>query len=209
MSAGAGAPYTLTREVAEDDDAYSVTGDGNAEVASFTVAGAAQTAAGADLPVRRHLAAAGPGSKYSDSTVLSIACGKGVIDGLLHDALGNVLLWDDELGGVLRVVCRLRPGVSTGTLWRRGPLSPWRVVILLVFLLPGPGHVLSPWGCVVIALGQGHGEAHPCTPQVCTEASLSLPLGGANVFSPRGRPHKVHHPRKVTVQTRATLEERT
>ena len=98
--------------------------------------------------------------------------------------------------------------VSTGTLGRRGPLSPWRVVILLVPLLPGPGHVLSPWSCVVIALGQGHGDAHPCRPQVCTEASLSPPLGGASVFSPRGRPHKVHHPRKVTVQTWATLDDR-
>ena len=30
------------------------------------------------MPVRRLLAAAGPGSTYSDSTVLAIACGKGV-----------------------------------------------------------------------------------------------------------------------------------
>ena len=75
--------------------------------------------------------------------------------------------------------------------------------------LPGPGHILPPWGCVVVTLGQGHGEAHPYIPQACTEASLPPPLGGTSVFSHRGRPHEVHHPRKVTVQTSAKLEERT
>ena len=95
----------------------------------------------------------------------------------------EMLLWDDELGGVLRVVSSLRPGVSTGTLGRTGPLSPWRVVLLLVPLLPGPGHVLFPWGCVVIALGQGHDDAQTFVAKELSESSLPPPSSGSSVFA--------------------------
>ena len=70
------------------------------------------------------------------------------IFGVLHDALGITLLRDD-LDDLLAVCLRL--GVSAlGTLARRGRLSPWRVVLLLVPLLPGPGgKLVAPWSAIL------------------------------------------------------------
>ena len=112
------------------------------------------------------------------------------------------MMREDDLGAVLRVVLCLRHGVGAAVAMARCASSRAPP--------PGPCHSLSPVGAaLVITLGQGHGDAHPCMPQVCTEAWLSEALGGASVFGHRDRRHKVHHPRKVAVQTRATLEERT
>ena len=49
-------------------------------------------------------------------------------------------------------------------LGRRGLLSPWRVVLVLVPVLPGPGHDRSL--CAVVQLlGQGHRDGHPLMSQ--------------------------------------------
>ena len=148
MTACAGDTYSILEAVAGDVDAYSVAG---AEAALVTAGdGATYSATGS----RDEEAAAGAGAASGDGS-----CGRhtldlrpfhilrnGWVDGLLHGALGNALLREDDLGEVLSDVLRLRPGVSAGALGRRGLLSPWRVVLLLVPLPSSALIIFCPRG---------------------------------------------------------------
>ena len=154
-------------------------------MSSFTAAGAAQTAAGAE--------AASPGSKYSDSTVLSIACGKGVSTDC------SMMRWEKCSCGMTNwaVYSASSPVCVPAA-------APWGRA-LCFFSCPS---LPRPWPCSVpVVLRGGCTRPGPWRRSSVQAASMhggvaDPPLGGASVCSPRGRPHKVHHSRKATVQTK-------
>ena len=108
----------------------------------------------------------------------------------------------------------LRPGVSAlGTLGRRGLLSPWRVVLLLVPLLPGPGgKLLAPWNTILsVHLAdqveqrccQGHADGLLFVPEHPTQSPLSPAR-----WSPAGLlPFWSRKTKQLTTQTCLSLAE--